>query len=1626
LEFVDEMIVGARYDHTHFQDKCYEEILKFSQSQKVKRDVMKVTNYDSPPRFKQTNISSSTDLFDNLSAGIGEESGQEGEADNHDHDDDENSISSMSETSKRLKPKRKKKVKRKKKLKSKTLSTNSPSKASSSDFTRAELMNELLSVKGEVGNALLNFNSELAQLKDNIELQKYQGQDIYFSTPSLDPIDATITSTATASVSAPADAGTTACESNRNHQQQREEQRQEQRQHQHNVKIAGYENEIVSLKSQMKEMLSQLKEVQKQLIDQTNRESKSLKEKERDEMHVSSSQEMDSKIATKATDALTPTPKSMPLIQKEPSVQLSPLPAKTLSPQPPSGTPTTPARLPIRSLPQTQPLPLPFEEREERNGNRKLASDHQKRSQTLESEPQPLPVKLLATHIHRSYPNDLPTIPPADASTSDDIFENISNSTTSSDLPFTPIPVLTTEATAETMAKATDSARAIQKIVVNEHWQILRRGFINLIHEMRKHQNQEISFHSENFKIISLLSLVSKTTDLSLLQESMTLFMKRKHLTLAHLTLKQIFKLTQQAVVPPPADADVEVNSTSQSALQFSFPELVDTLFPDFTIFSLIFDSFPHQPSLHSLLFELIKSILLKANSSNLYEDLGASGLCSQLITLLHKDPHSNDGAGGEEAHDGDRTSTLHNLDLCCLLLERSSNNRYRFGNKLSCIAIAENLKRFVTNYEVIKKLIRLLFMIAKESSTILTRLGENGVCEAIIFGLEINNNRKNFELIELFARGILIGCTNHHRLNQSKFGTIDNFQIILQSIHTSFLTISSDPSAMSIPSTFTKLTYMLEAVLNGNETVIHVASIMQPPFFQLFQNILQESTIQQLLSSPSDLFISTCKFLSAVCLYKSFRSQLLEFCPIFKQLLTEVEREGEGVTAEGDQGKREQGKREQGKGKGEHRKGEGKWKKTRDERIHYLHKTYHKLLALEDKQLQKEYSRSNSNANPNNNDNKDSDDDNDNDNDSSSEKKKKKKKRSHQKNRSKKRLTGSSSKDLTPPLSETDGMRTREERREEDPATDSSSIGIRDDLHRSSSPPQVSLLKSPTPPHPSQSRLSHANKFSSPHRKLIQQPSESFEDNDNDAVPMPMPVRGLVMSSDDLNSVLNSERKLRQLNSHDEAVRVIQKIFRTYQQKKSNATATATATRGRASQEIRILSLLHIIPSSTDSEIILEAVKTGVEAHHEELGLIALKRINELLKIAKESKCHSPVIVLLVHKPIFLIQLLNTFNSNELYLYHGSEVLIRLSYASGACESLGKYQIFPFLFRSLTQTQTQTQTDPQTGAQSESEIPLFQKNLSLCYKLLTFAVRLVVKCPQNHLRAGTCQHLRILSEILSFHFTQPTLPHSPMILEKVMKFISHCLEQSPQIQNNYRDCGGIQTLIQIISTPSLFIPFITSPSSYSSSSSSSKTKTITTTSSNASTSSSSSSSSSVMEALGRLILSLCAFNNSKNLLILGDQRRLRNYLDLYLFFLRDTLSLEGMKSIFLLLSSLYSSSTLVTNPEIQHIFLSAEVDLISALEQALDGMMSRQSDEGIIEEQRDQIISTTLALVHSFVSIPTLKSLFASSNVISIVNSFQNKRYNKKIRKYARTIVLRIVKDEQAPPSTEDDVESD
>jgi hypothetical protein len=1462
LEFVDEMIVGARYDHLNFQEKCYEEILKFSQLQKKRDHPTHISNNESPPRFKQTNLSSSTDLFDDLSSPlVAEGSSHEGE---EEEDNDENSISSISETSKSLKPKRKKNFKKKKKkLKSKTFSAANSSLTNSSselptgskgdanrNFTRAELMSELLAVRGEVGNALTNFNSELAQLKDNIEYQKYHEQEIYFSTPTA----------ATAAVAPPA-------------QQQQTEQQ--------NAKISGYEHEIVTLKSQMKDMLSQLKDVQKQLIEQTNRESKSLKEQER--VHVSS-HERGSTVTLDHTSKVTssPTKKSVPksLNQKE-SVHLTPLPKNAASPQPLKVTPPSPVQPPSHQ---------PLKEIEVKSG--KSVTETQK----------PEPVKLMATHTHRSYAKDLPSTPPADASTtsSDDIFTNISHTLSSSVLPFTQasppsspsVPKMTPQEDKETS----------QKIAVDERWLILKRGFINLIREMRKQKNLDLASHSERFEIISLLSVVEKTNDLALLRKSINLFMKKRHLTLAVLTFKRILKLMRHVtkVKANGSQPNPEDNSS------YSFPDLVDTLFPDFTIFSLIFDTFPEHPALHSLTVQAIKSILTTSRSSNIYEDLGSSGLCPQLSSLLRKE-YSSDALPPNDCH----LYTLQILDLCCLLLDRSSKNRYRFGNKLSCLAIAENLKKYVTHFEIIKKLIRYLYIIGKESPVILTRVGESGVCEALLFGFE--TNMKNFELLELFARGVLILCTNRHRVNQSKFGTIDNFQLILKCIHTSV--VSLDPAI--IPSTFTKLTYMLEGVLNSNETVVHVASVMHPPFFQVFQDVMKDSV--RLLSNSSDLVVSTCKFISSVHHYKAFRLQLLEFCPIFEEVLRHME-EGEG----------EREREKEGEQKGE---GEGE----EEGMVPYLKKIYQKLLSLEDPQLQKGFSRSNSSASiisigSNSN----------------------KKKRNPSQQRVLESATSS-----PPPLSETDETRTN---REEDPATNTSSDSSEE--RASSPPPQVSLLKSPTPPHPSQQRKSNANKFSS-HRKLIQ-PTESNVSEDNDlplSAPLAIPSQPMTISSEDMATILNSERNLKKKNAHDDAVRVIQRIFRRYQlRQKSNEI-----------QNIRIISLLHIIPTSTDSEIILEAVKTGVESHHEELGLLALKRMNELLKLAKESKSHSPIIVLLVRKPIFLIQLLLTFIANDLYLEQGYEVLTRLSYANGACESLGKYQIFTFLFDSLARV---------------------FKNPNLCAKIVTFAVRLVAKNPQNHLRGGTSQNFQILSEILSYHFTHPTSPSlSSIILEKTARFICHCLENSPENQTNYRESGGLETIIQIMSTPPLFVPFLLQQPP-------SKNK------------------SSVVEAICRLVVNLCALNNTTNLLVLGDQQRLSNYLDLYLFFLRENVSLEGLKAISTLVSSLYCSSA-VAIPEIREIFFS--VNLISYLEQALDGM----SSEAIKQEQRDVVISLTLGLIYHFASISFLKDPLASSNVSATVRHFQDNKYHKKIRKYAKAIVSRVTGDGKTS-SSEDDIEND
>lgn len=1263
IEFVSDIIVGARYDYVTFQEKCRQQLFTYYQ----------VESIDKTSHSDASMCSISAEIFDDI---ISPQENLKVE------EEETISVSSLSESSKPRHSKVKKKLKKRKKVNAK-LSPTITQPASSMNLhaprseetslhqnpTKTDLMNELLYVKGSVGHAIANFNNELFQLKENIQNQVKNDQDVYFSV------------------------GESQSQSNSN-----------------------YEHEIAELKVQMRDMLSQLRNVQKQFLDQTNKEIKLLK-------------------VAHLTDE------------------------NTLKP---SSSPTT-FRLHATKISQLD-----------------CVDSFHSQIQTKSEEP---PASF-SPSIH-TFQKSL------DQSDSFDISQEM---------------LLDRVKKIEPLPSLDQENATIRDIVVKDRWKLLKKGLLRLVHELKEEKG-----NSERFHIISLLSLIPNTTSLTLLQNALQLALKFRHISLAVVTIKRLLDLI--------SDSDSQEASSA----------LLTTIFSDISIFQTIFESFKDFPHIHYLTFDMIKLFLLNSSSPSKYDDIG-SAVCSHLIAFSTTEFGTDFGASEKRGY------IILMLDLWCILTETSAKNRYRLGTKSACLAVHALLTKYLTDLDIIKKLMKFLFMVTKESSVILNRLGECQFCELLIHGLHVN--MKTTSLVELFARGILILCTNRHRPNQSRFGTIDHLNMILHCLDWSS---KLKPSESPPPSLFTKLSFMLEGVLSGNESVLQIVSTM-PAFFKTFQAIIQNYS-----SYSTEILITTCKFISSVHQYPALNVQLKEFCPLIKSTLDNNNESTESRS--------------------------------------YLRKIYKKLSKNEQEINQISQSVLDVDS-------------------------------------------------LKMGLSPVDG----------DPTTTLSTPS----------------RKSPTPPQTQ--RKSSGNKISS-HRKLIEQ--AAFGESDlsviiNPQISIPLP---------EFQSLIDTEKHAKYLNSHADAALVIQKIYRKYKIREHSK-----------SKEIRVITLLHVIPTSNDSELIIEAVKTSIESENEKLGIMALQRINEIIKVAKESRSTSPIILLLVRKPIFLIQLLNTFNRNNSILDLGIEILTRLTYAGGACESLGNAGIFPFIFDTLTH---------------------FQHNSKLCSDTLACAVRLVMKCLPNRLRGGTKQNFSILSQILA-HYSHISTSFS--LLDRLTRYICHCLENSPENQNNFRESDSLGTIQQIMSDPPRFSNFL--PKTHAKNSSSSR------------SSSQNNSNSSFLEMMCRIIINLCALNNHTNLFILGSFDNLSNYLRLYLYFLKQHVSFEELKSLSILLSSLYATTSHLS--EIQTIL--QRIDLVTIFGQYFAEIMN---DKSINPEEKDDITYTTLVLVQFFVSIPYLQHQFLSSSVIPSITHFRQKKYQKKIRKCAKSILQRIHNGDQSEKDDDEGEES-
>lgn len=232
----------------------------------------------------------------------------------------------------------------------------------------------------------------------------------------------------------------------------------------------------------------------------------------------------------------------------------------------------------------------------------------------------------------------------------------------------------------------------------------------------------------------------------------------------------------------------------------------------------------------------------------------------------------------------------------------------------------------------------------------------------------------------------------------------------------------------------------------------------------------------------------------------------------------------------------------------------------------------------------------------------------------------------------------------------------------------------------------------------------------------------------------------------------------------HDEAIRRIQRIGKNFIQRKKN-------TEGKMSLQFRVAAMLEMGDKIDDLGIIVSAISVAIESGSVPLATKIMQRCNTVIKIAKERKENSPLAVKLIQKAKLVVEFMRTFVENSSIVVLASELITRVSYASGACDSFGKAGIFEVIYNGLNG---------------------FSDNAVVVGALLICGVRLTSKKSSNKKRAGTKDGFETIVKIYRAHLDNLT------IVDRLTRYTCNCIENFPACQDYFREAGGCEVIADV------------------------------------------------------------------------------------------------------------------------------------------------------------------------------------------------------------------------------------
>ena len=194
-----------------------------------------------------------------------------------------------------------------------------------------------------------------------------------------------------------------------------------------------------------------------------------------------------------------------------------------------------------------------------------------------------------------------------------------------------------------------------------------------------------------------------------------------------------------------------------------SFHFMLDTVLPRFDSAVASMQQFSLNRTIVKAYVEILALVLASTDTEFVVEEYGTAGLCNVLLDAA------------DNIRDDEDLATQVILQ-CARLTSSSVKNRHRMGTIQNGKIISDLFSRHGNSKSIVTKLTRLVCNICTQAPLNIDNLGEVGMCERLLDCMV--TFRDDPKVINLVSRAILQLCYNNHMPNQRRFASSRGFDV--------------------------------------------------------------------------------------------------------------------------------------------------------------------------------------------------------------------------------------------------------------------------------------------------------------------------------------------------------------------------------------------------------------------------------------------------------------------------------------------------------------------------------------------------------------------------------------------------------------------------------------------------------------------------------------------------------------------------------------------------------------------------------------------------------------------------------------------------------------------------------